>query len=307
MRMFNNSSTKVLVMHLVGGIGNQLFVYYAGKVLADQVNRKLSLDFSDVNRGHNMDDISKLNIACLSESSAIKCALKRLRIYKYVDALKYNFRLPNRFKGSLLFPLLEKEIDNLNKFKNRKRIHVAGYFQTSKYFDNYQNIFPYSDLFSDHSELISNKTTIDWNRTLGIHVRRGDYLGHKSSFGLLSKEWYSDALKFALDSLETKIDTLVFFTNDSEWVNKNLVPTLDAVRYLVLVEKNSETTSATGVLKEMHRCRGLVISNSTFSLMAAFHSKAMVFTPDTFFRNQETSLLVDERENWFKIKSRWEE
>ncbi len=305
--MSSNSTRKVLVMHLVGGIGNQLFVYYAGMVLANQLNRNLSLDFSDVNRSHNTDDISKLNISCLSGSSAIKSALKRLRLYKYVDALKYKFRIPIRFKGSLLFPLLEKEIVDLDKFENRNRIHVAGYFQTPKYFDSYQQLFPYSNLLSNHSDLISNKTTIDWNRTLGIHVRRGDYLGHKSTFGLLSKEWYGDALEFALNLLETKIDTIVFFTNDSEWVSRNLEPILDPVRYLVLVEKNSETTSATGVLNEMQRCRGLVISNSTFSLMAALHSAAMVFTPDSFCRNSETSLLKDERENWFKVKSRWEE
>lgn len=298
---------KVLVMHLVGGIGNQLFVYYAGKVLANKANRNLSLDFSDINRGHNMDDISKLNISCLSESSAIKRALKRLRLYKYVDALKYKYRIPKRFKGSLFFPLLENEIADLDKFRNRNRIHIAGYFQTPHYFDNYQYLFPYSNLLSDNTELISNKTTVDWNRTLGIHVRRGDYLGHKSTFGLLSKDWYGDALKFALSSLETKINTIVFFTNDSEWVSKNLVPILDPVRYSIVVEKNSGTTSATGILNEMQRCRGLVISNSTFSLMAAFHSKAKVFTPDTFFRNQETSLLKDERENWFKVKSRWED
>jgi hypothetical protein len=305
--MSNNPTRKVLVMHLVGGIGNQLFVYYAGKVLANQVNRNLSLDFSDVNRGHNMDDISKLNISCFSESSAIKRALKRLWLYKYVDALKYNYRIPNRLKGSLLFPLMETEIGELCKFKKRNRIHVAGYFQTPNYFDTHQHLFPYSNLLSDHSELISKPSTINWNRTLGVHVRRGDYLGHRNTFGLLSKEWYCDALKFALNMLETKIDTIVFFTNDSEWVSKNLEPVIDTVRYKVIVEKDSESTSATGVLKEMQRCEGLVISNSTFSLMGAFHSSATVFTPDTFFRKQESSLLKDERENWFKVKSRWED
>jgi hypothetical protein len=33
----------------------------------------------------------------------------------------------------------------------------------------------------------------------------------------------------------------------------------------------------------------------------------MVFTPDIFFKNHESRLLEDTRENWVKIRSSWEE
>ena len=298
---------KVLVMHLVGGIGNQLFCYYAGEVLAKQANRSLSLDFTDVNRGHNMEDIAKFNIYCQSEKSTLKNVLKRLSLYKYVEALNYKCQIPNRLKGSILFPIMETEIGELDKFNKRRRIHVAGYFQTHKYFDYYQKHLLNSNILLSRSDYSSTRSGFNWNRTLGIHVRRGDYLGHRNTFGLLSKDWYRAALKIALNSLGNEIDVVVFFTNDSDWVSKYLEPIIDTAKYKVIVEKDSEITSATEVFKEMTRCKGLVISNSTYSLMAAFHSPAMVFTPDIFFKNHESRLLEDTRENWVKIRSSWEE
>lgn len=305
--MSNKSAKKLLVMHLVGGIGNQLFVYYAGRVLANQTNRNLSLDFSDVNRGHNMEDISNLRISCQSETSTVKRILKRFSLINYFNALNYKCEIPKILKGSLLFPIMEAEIDQLGKFRKRSRIHVAGYFQTNKYYDLYQQSHPGSNLLFYESEFSLDMDCFNWDRTLGVHVRRGDYLAHRYSFGVLSAEWYRDAIKVALKSLGQKIDHIVFFTNDYEWVSKHLQPMIDTARYSVSVEKNSETTSVTVVLKELARCKGLVISNSTFSLMGAYHSTAMVFTPETFFRNQESFLLKDVRENWLKIKSRWEE
>jgi hypothetical protein len=202
---------------------------------------------------------------------------------------------------------MESEISEIGEFRKRRRIHVAGYFQTHEYFDQHQKLFPNSNMLLGKSDYSSKQSGFNWNRTLGIHVRRGDYLGHRNTFGLLSKGWYRDALEVALNSLGNEIDAVVFFTNDSDWVTKNLEPIIDTVNYKVTVEKDSEKTSATEVLKEMTRCRGLVISNSTYSLMAAYHSSAMVFTPDIFFKNHESRLLEYTRENWFKIRSSWEE
>lgn len=138
-------------------------------------------------------------------------------------------------------------------------------------------------------------------------MRRGDYLGHRNTFGLLSKDWYREAIRTAFSFLGDEIDTVVFFTNDSEWVSKNLAPTIDAVRYKVIVENDSQATSATEVFRDMTRCKGLVISNSTFSLMAALHNPGMIFTPDIFFKNHESKLLKSERANWVKVKSIWDE
>jgi len=298
---------KVLVMHLVGGIGNQLFCYYAGGVLANQINRSLSLDFADVNYGHNVEDIAKFNLSCQSEKSTLKVVLKHFSIYNFIEALNYKVRIPKRLKGSILFPIMEAEIGEIGKFRKRKRIHVAGYFQTHEYFDQHQKLFPNSNILLSESDYLSTRRGFNWNRTLGIHVRRGDYLGHRNTFGLLSKDWYRDALKIAFNSLRNEIDAVVFFTNDSDWVSANLEPIIDTAKYRVIVESDSETTSATEVFKEMTKCKGLIISNSTYSLMAAYHSPAMVFTPDIFFKSHVSRLLEDTRENWVKIRSSWEE
>ena len=294
-------------MHLVGGIGNQLFCYYAGVVLATQEKRRLSLDFVDVNYGHNMEDIDKFNIFCQRERSIIKAVFKRLPLYKYVDSLNYKCKIPDTLKGSLFFPIKENEIGELEKFKKRKRIHVAGYFQTNKYFDHCEKHFLNQNILLGQSDVPSEQIVLNHSRTLGIHVRRGDYLGHKNTFGLLSNDWYREAIKVALNSLGNEINAVVFFTNDSKWVGKNLEPMIDTVKYKVVIERDSESTSATKVFKEMAKCKGLIISNSTFSLMAAYHSSATVFSPDIFFKNHESNLLKDTRENWFKIKSNWEE
>lgn len=305
--MTDKPTGKVLVMHLVGGIGNQLFCYYAGIVLANAEKRTLALEFADASHGHNMEDIANFNIPCQKVRSRTKGVLKRLSLYKYFDALNYKCKIPKRLKGSLLFPVMEKEINQLGNFSKRKRIHVAGYFQSHEYFELCEKLSLNSNLLLSQSDSSLNELGYNGNRTLGIHVRRGDYLGHKNTFGLLSKKWYRETIELALGSLGNEINTIVFFTNDSEWVSKNLESMIDTVRYKVIVEKDSETTSATEVFKEMTRCKGLIISNSTYSLMAAYHSPATIFAPGTFFKNHETNLLKVTRENWFKVTSLWED
>lgn len=125
-RIIYKPTSKVLVMHLVGGIGNQLFCYYAGKVLANQGDRRLSLDFSDVNYGHNIEDIANFNISCVCQKSTTKAILKRLFLYRYVQALNYKIRLPRVLKGTILFPINELEISDLSKFRKKKKNSCRG-------------------------------------------------------------------------------------------------------------------------------------------------------------------------------------
>jgi len=132
-------------------------------------------------------------------------------------------------------------------------------------------------------------------------VRGGDYLNPNwdNLVGNLSRDYYRCAISQA--QLKMKYDAIWIFTNDLHYAKLLFDDFSFAVRYIDqnTIEKPSENFNL------LRMCRGIVASNSTFSLMAAFLSEdvEVVIVPEHF--SKAGNILGGMPSRWIKIKSIW--
>lgn len=162
------------------------------------------------------------------------------------------------FKGAFLSP---------DKFKHRQK-ELAELFAPSPEI--------LQDLQEKHKDLLSKNT-------VAVHVRRGDFLKHKTDEGELiyynlaeESDYYAQAVK----EFDAENDQFVVFTNDVEFT-KNL-PVFKDLKNITFI--TGQKTHEDFYL--MWLCKNYIIANSTFSFMAAFlgqdSSKKVVMPVDWF-------------------------
>jgi hypothetical protein len=145
---------------------------------------------------------------------------------------------------------------------------VSGIFGSWKYFDNIREELC-SKYFAPSDEIISNLTKYDISpNSLGISIRRGDFLMLQHNHCVLSLDYYQEAInKYFLDN----VDSIYVISDDIEWC-KTIFG--DSVQYV-------EDTVGTQLFL-MTKMKHLVLSNSTFAWWGAYlnQNNGIIITPD---------------------------
>jgi len=136
---------------------------------------------------------------------------------------------------------------------------IEGHYQSYKYFDKYRsevlNLFKPS---ADIETYINTKYPhiVDSYNTVGVHIRRGDYLKYSHHHHNLSINYYKNAISyFPSDS------TFVIFSDDIAWCKEQFVG-----ENFVFVEGEMDVVD----LHLMSKCKHAIISNSTFGWWGAW-------------------------------------
>ena len=129
--------------------------------------------------------------------------------------------------------------------------------------------------------------------SVGLHVRRGDYL-KLPHLGVLEIDYYKKAYNYILQNIDKAI--FYIFSNDLTWCQNNL----DFINNKVFVK---ETNSEIDDLILMKSCQHNIIANSSFSWWAAWlnqNSQKTILAPKKWFESDPLSnkLLC---ENWIKF------
>jgi hypothetical protein len=148
-----------------------------------------------------------------------------------------------------------------------------GYFQSSKYFNGFEeyikNLFGPSD---ETVKILKEKyPQINYENTLSIHVRRGDCLLHSHIHPVISEKY----LKKSFNRIDS-VSHVFVFSDDKEWVEKNL-------NYENITFVNDEDYEEIWL---MSLCQNNIISNSTFSWWGSFlnrHNNKKVIAPSIWF------------------------
>ena len=120
--------------------------------------------------------------------------------------------------------------------------------------------------------------------SVGIHIRRGDYL-RNPFHGVLPLEYY----EVAMDYFRARISQPVFycFTDDPKWVRD----TFPLSSHFILCSDNYSKSDFHD-LQLMATCRHQIIANSTFSWWAAWlnaNPDKIVIAPNRWFSQSENS------------------
>jgi len=305
---------KGIHVSLSGGLGNQLFQYYAGLYVSKRSAQQLYLESTGIQFGRsphlpaahtlNLDAIlihSKYRFSIRSVGYFIR-TMYRSRVS--LNSVEIKNPIFNKFVRTYFSPLNGFD-PNLEKIKYP--IRLEGYFQSWKYYSQLKEMGELSpkilDVIDPSSVFLKRLSDIKANRTLVIHVRRGDYLAVWDTFGLLSADYYVDAIS-TLRQRGLTWDQVWLFTDDSIGV-KSEFEELIRDEKIKLIDFDSESNPAEQMILMSH-ANVCVIANSTFSWWAACLSEntQAVVCPSKWFKNFEDPIDLYPAD-WITVTSAW--
>jgi hypothetical protein len=294
-----------VVVGIVGGIGNQLFQYYAGRYIAERSKSELKLDFGNhgvagtIHLGTLRDlDFGTPIDESVGDASVISEITWRVhqKIARDIPLIgKFSTRYLGIYQSNVVG--YDPELNSLHA-----PIKIRGYFQTWKYVDSLDAKFSETPLLKNPTEWYrSTADQIQFAQPIAIHIRRGDYEKHRETFGVLRQDYYEKALN-ALDvgSSERKI---LVFSDDME-KSKTILSKID--REFTYIDPPPDSHPMESLLL-MSKSSSLVMANSSFSWWAGKFGdpNRQIIAPSKWFRGlQDPSELIPN--HWDRIESSWE-
>lgn len=170
---------------------------------------------------------------------------------------------------------------SIQTFPIRQNMEIFGYFQSEEYFKNHKQEIV--DLFLDYKKELNLKPFP--RPTIGIHVRRGDYVKLQHAHVVLPVSYYNDALnrmakELGFESVPQMNETYTFviFSDDIDWCKKAFFNNKNKI-YI-------EGNKAVKDLYLMNMCDHNIMANSTFSWWG------------TYLRDNTNRIIIAPK-NWF--------
>lgn len=283
---------------LSGRLGNLLFQYATAKHLAIKNNTSVHIDiesylkFKNNNPEQILRQLSYLNF----DKSVFKLnILERFTSFIGLKKLKSNDIQHYKEKHWGFDP-------EILALKNG--VTLKGYFQSEKYFKDIEPVireeFRFRHVYDENDADYVYQQIRDKN-SVGIHVRRGDYIGSRIHFDLSDSDYYSNSIKYMKENLSNPI--FFIFSDDIEWCRNNL-----SSPEFFFVDLESSKENPIIDMSLMSVCRHNIISNSTFSWWAAWlnnNIEKVVLAPNKWFKTKANILVLEDTipEEWIVINA----
>lgn len=256
----------MLVVKIVGGLGNQLFQYGMGRAAAERLGVELKLDVSAFST-YRLHDYGLDKLGVPERCATPEEILAAQRVGRLEDR---SLHLDAALQASLA-----------------DGVHVAGGFCDYRYHEPVieslrQELLPRVALGPESQGLLRR---IESCPSVSLHVRRGDYVTNPLCF-LMPLEYYQDAVEQVMDRCPEA--QFFVFSDDPAWVARNLKLPAPAV----IVDHNGPARNVED-LRLMAACRHHVIANSSFSYWAARLASrpgSITIAPQQYFRPEDPHL-----------------
>lgn len=277
----------MVIVELMGGLGNQLFQYALGKTLAIKKGFQIKFDitfFRNNNARHFNLEKFHTEIEIASEKELNKYSYKEGTfgaISKSLDRLKpWYERKVVREPAFRFSPDIWKINDNCT---------IKGYWQSEKYFldirEKIKNEIKLIEKMSKDSRSLLE--TIKNEESVSIHVRRGDYVSNpitNAFHGICSEDYYRKAVTL-IQQKNPGISRFFVFSDDQDWVKRNFSI---GVPFQTVGHKTVGQECEDLIL--MSSCAHHVIANSSFSWWGAWLSDnpdKAVIAPEKWFNEAD--------------------
>jgi len=310
---------KVYFLHLMGGLGNQLFQVSAGLFFSISSNTPLIIDDSYGNfRKNNLGQpdiltyepniISTLRISSKRREFTSRILSLLIRI-SLKSREKLKFKITRIFLSIIASTLLSIKLKRKIKVwsatdvgfeyipVSSKSQYLIGYFQTYRYAESSEVKSLLNNLTISTSSISEHKELAIKENPLIVHVRLGDYL-QESDFGVLSAGYYDQSISLMVSKYN--FNKIWVFSDEIEkakvYIPKRFIP---LCRWI-----DDRNDSASATLEKMRLGSGYVIGNSSFSWWGAYLShtiKPPTIAPEPWFigMKQPNELIPPD---WIKIK-----
>lgn len=284
----------MVIIKLMGGIGNQLFQYALYKQFS-YMGKDVLLDRSKSDVCNLSTDVTMIDKYQVCPKY---CSIKERN--KLTDeGTSLLKRIRRKVLGVKTTQIYEK-----NYFVFDEHImqiqdgYLDGYWQSYKYFDEVRNrlieeITPVERLNEDNQKILNQ--ILSYN-SVAVHVRRGDYLELDEIYGgICTENYYHSAVSY----MEKKLKNPHFFvfSNDLQWC-KSFFGTDKSFFYVDVNDWNHGYLD----LYLMKNCQHNIIANSSFSWWGAYlndHSDRIIISPKRWINNCISEDIIPSE--WIRI------
>lgn len=246
----------MILVQLLGGLGNQMFQYAAGRALAHRTGTQLLLDIRTLH--HYQAGITARHYSL--DAFSITGAVASRRVC-YMMGLRRRLHLTRVLRESS--HAYNPEFERVGR-----DTYLIGYWQTERYFASIANcirqeLSPNAPPARAAADLLAEIMTTE---SVSVHIRRGDYAADPTTnafHGLMPLAYYDQAAALLTQAGEPL--HFYVFSDEPAWARANLhLPGPMTVVDLHGPDEPHED------LRLMRACQHHIIANSSFSWWAAW-------------------------------------
>lgn len=325
---------SMIIVKLMGGLGNQMFQYAAGRSLSEKHHTALKLDLNFLlDRTPRKDFVFRdydLDLFNIHESFAspdetnsfnkyhrIDEELNRVKRKLYSSLSDSVLRSPYFSKVAHVLARTRNTIDSYlpvymcedphrfdpRFFRLHSRAYLDGYWQSEKYFLDIKSIirkeFTFRDNLDERGREMSDR--ISAVNAVCLNVRRGDFVTipvASQHHGVCEADYFSRAATIISEKVSNP--HLFIFSDDIEWCRAYL----RFEHSCTIVDHEYAGKKFGQYLQLMSMCKHFIIPNSSFGWWAAWlcpNPDKIVISPQRWYqsRHMDTQYLIPD--SWIRI------
>lgn len=278
---------NTVISQIIGGLGNQMFQYAAGRALSITYGASLLLDVGDFAgyRRHQGFELARVfsSPLTLAEPEDVRAVLgwQSSRLARRIMTRPALGFLRNRHFVVEPYFHYWPGIYNVPP-----PCYLTGYWQSERYFADValtiRTDFTFRQPMSSRN--LELAVEIGAVNAVSLHVRRGDYVSDPKTTatnGVCPQAYYEAAIKYIAERVEAP--HFFVFSDDTEWVRANL-----RSQYPCRYVDHNRGADSYNDMRLMSLCRHHIIANSSFSWWGAWlnsRDDKIVVTPRNWFAN----------------------
>jgi hypothetical protein len=281
----------MIAVKLQGGLGNQLFQYALGLVLAKKAGTRIFVEISSI----ESDPKRTYELGALARPPGVM-ALDEIRARIKAPATGIRGFIQRVRKPQLRY-ITERDAGFCPEILTAGwNIYLDGYWQSARYFTGFEDFIRKHIRFSTNSEY-SERLLRDIQQTGGaisVHVRRGDYVAEERTnavHGVLGLDYYERAFQ----EMNVSPEQVFLFTDDADWARAQ--PLFRGARLV-----SGRGLNAREELMLMAAAQRHIIANSSFSWWGAWLSgSTSVIAPKHWFADPSFERADRVPEHWIRL------
>ena len=292
----------MIIVGMIGGLGNQMFQYALGRALSVEQNVCLRLDVSGFESYRPHRDFELARVFGVTTPLCSRRDRVSVLGWRGNDLV---FRLFTRRRMALVRGpqlIVEPHFHYWESLpRSQRECYLVGFWQSEKYFSSIAPLirrdFAFAAPLAGNSKWVEKMSSCE---SVSVHVRRGDYASDTrthTTHGLCDLEYYERAIS----CIAARVPSPEFFvfSDDPLWARDN-IKLGNRCHY---VDGNVELRSYDD-MRLMSLCKHHIIANSTFSWWGAWlnaRQEKIVVAPERWFatdRNDPKDLIP---ESWIRV------
>ena len=262
----------MLIVNLIGGLGNQMFQYAFGRSLSAGRSIPVAFDITEL-----LDRSPKTDFTYREYELHIFAGQPRIASPSDLRPFAHQ---PTSLFDRAFRKVLRKATDSQryqeaayfvyepNVWQTSPNTYFDGYWQNEKYFHPHEVLIRQDFMFQAPPQGKNEELArlICGTNSIGVHVRRGDYVNNQQINGVhgaCSPAYYQEAV--CLIASQVPDAQLYVFSDEPEWVKQHL-----HFEYPVTYVSHNTGKNSFEDMRLMSLCQHNIIANSSFSWWGAW-------------------------------------